>query len=66
MGEGGNIDDGDEDDDINEPHYILANVMQMALINKMMPKGFKFELYEVVKRQTDLHSKKTTGLVNFM
>jgi len=27
----------------------------MAVINKMLPKGFKFDLFEIVKRQSDMH-----------
>ena len=38
----------------------------MAMINKMLPKGFKFEIHEVVKRYTDAHMKKTAGLANYM
>jgi hypothetical protein len=37
------------------PHHINANVIQMAVINKMLPKGFKFDLFEIVKRQSDMH-----------
>ena len=47
------------------PHHINANVIQMAVINKMLPKGFKFDLFEIVKRQSDMHQKKTAGLANF-
>ena len=33
-----------------EEHLIHCNVHQMALINKMMPKGFKFELMDVLEK----------------
>lgn len=29
---------------------LMANILQIAVINKMLPKGYKFELYETVKR----------------
>ena len=29
---------------------VIANILQVAMINKMLPKGYKFELYETVKR----------------
>lgn len=35
------------------------------MLNKMLPKGFKFDIQEVVKRQTDVHMKKTAGLANY-
>lgn len=38
----------------------------MALLNKMLAKGFKFEIYDIVKRQTDQLNKKTLGLANYM
>lgn len=62
-----NDDSNDEEDQgENEPHHMNANVLQMAMINKMLPKGFKFEIYDVVKRQTDIHQKKTSGLANYI
>jgi len=51
----GNFDDKEADEDDDEPHHLMANVLQMAIINKMLAKGFKFEIYDVVKRQTDIH-----------
>lgn len=30
-----------------------ANILQVAVINKMLPKGFKFELLDNVKRQVE-------------
>jgi hypothetical protein len=38
----------------------------MAMINKMLPKGYKFDIHEVVKRNTEAHIKKTAGLANYM
>ena len=32
---------------------IIANLLQIAVINKMLPKGYRFELYDTVKRQVD-------------
>jgi len=32
--------------DLRHSHHINANVLQMAVINKMLPKGYKFELLE--------------------
>jgi len=34
------------------------------MINKMLPKGFKFEVLDVVVRQTQVHYKRTAGLAN--
>lgn len=31
-------------------HHIKANVNQVAMLNKMLPKGFKFDIHEVIKR----------------
>ena len=45
-------------------HHVMANTLQMAVINKMLPKGFKFENFEAVKRTSDMHMKKA-GLANF-
>lgn len=36
------------------------------MLNKMLPKGFKFDVLDLVKRQTEIHMKKTAGLVNHM
>jgi len=41
-------------------------VYQIAMLNKMIPKGFKFDILDVVRRQTEIHMKKTAGLVNYM
>jgi hypothetical protein len=38
----------------------------MAMLNKMLPKEFRFDLYEVVKRQSEMHQKKTAGLSNYI
>jgi hypothetical protein len=32
---------------------LLANILQVAVINKMLPKGFKFELQDTIKRQAE-------------
>ncbi len=32
---------------------MIATQLQVAMINKMLPKGFKFESYDTIKRQTD-------------
>lgn len=32
---------------------VMANLLQIAVINKMLPKGFRFELFDTVKRQVD-------------
>ena len=31
-------------------YHINANVNQIAMLNKMLPKGFKFDIQEVIKR----------------
>lgn len=33
--------------------HLIATQLQVAVINKMLPKGFKFELLETVKRQNE-------------
>lgn len=35
------------------------------MLNKMLPKGFKFELTDVVQRQMEQLKKKTSGLANY-
>jgi len=35
------------------------------MLNKMLPKGFKFDILDIVKRQTEIHMKKNAGLVNY-
>eukprot|EP00347_Sterkiella_histriomuscorum_P018127 403346686 len=42
-----------KDDQRDGQRDIMANLLQIAVINKLLPKGFKFELYETVKRQND-------------
>ncbi len=32
---------------------LIANLLQVAHINKLLPKGYRFELFEVLKRQND-------------
>ena len=36
----------------------MANLLQVAMINKMLPKGFRFELLDTVRRQTDATTTK--------
>jgi hypothetical protein len=36
------------------------------MLNKMLPKSFKFDILDIIKRQTEQHLKKTAGLANFM
>lgn len=42
-----------------------ANVLQMAVINKMLPKGYKFELLETVQRLMEANRKRNAGLANY-
>jgi hypothetical protein len=39
---------------------LMANLLQIAVINKMLPKGFKFELYDTVKRQNENSNNQRT------
>ena len=32
---------------------LVANLLQVAVINKLLPKGFKFELQDIMKRQQE-------------
>ena len=34
--------------------HLIATQIQVAMINKMLPKGYKFESFDAVKRQMDL------------
>ena len=36
------------------------------MLNKMLPKGYKFDLHEIVKRETEKHLKRTAGLANYV
>ena len=45
-------------------YHLKANALTIAMINKMLPKGFKFDVLEVVHRQTLVHLKRTGGLAN--
>ena len=38
---------------LDENRHLIATQLQVAMINKMLPKGFKFESFETVKRQID-------------
>jgi len=31
----------------------------------MIPKGFKFDVHEYVKRESEKHNKRTAGLANY-
>ncbi len=35
------------------------------MINKMLPKGYRFEVYDVVKRQMEAHQKRIAGQANY-
>ena len=39
----------------------MANMLQIAVINKMLPKGFKFELYDTIRKQTEKEDKVAKG-----
>jgi hypothetical protein len=39
-----------KDDSMERKRDLIANLLQIAVINKMLPKGFKFELFDTVKR----------------
>ena len=32
---------------------LIANLLQVALINKMLPKGYRFELQDTVRKQSE-------------
>lgn len=51
--------------DLQHTHHINANVLQMAIINKMLPKGYKFELLETVQRMMEANKKRNAGLANY-
>jgi hypothetical protein len=53
------------DEKEHKPFHINANAFQMAMINKMLPKGFKFDVWDVVLRQMEVHHKKIAGLANY-
>lgn len=55
----------EDDDEIYRVQHIEANAYQIAILNKMLPKGFKFDLHELVKKSQELHSKKTNCLANY-
>jgi hypothetical protein len=55
----------EEDDEENKLGHLDANAYQIAMINKMVPKGFKFDVHELVKKAQELHSKKTSCLANY-
>lgn len=52
-------------EDLNLSHHLNANVLQMAVINKMLPKGYKFELLETVQRLMEANRKRNAGLANY-
>ena len=37
----------------DESKHLIATQLQVAMINKMLPKGFKFESFDIVKKQID-------------
>lgn len=55
----------DHEEEENKLGHIDANAYQIAMINKMLPKGFKFDVHELVKKAQELHSKKTSCLANY-
>jgi len=40
------------------PNILMANIYQIAHLNKLLPKGFKFELYDLFKKNDPSGSKK--------
>ena len=42
-----------KDESISNNRDLIANLLQVAVINKMLPKGFKFESLEAIKRSND-------------
>ena len=38
---------------LDETRHLIATQLQVAMINKLLPKGFKFESFDTVKRQID-------------
>lgn len=32
---------------------LIANLLQVSVINKMMPIGYKFELFDTIKKQSE-------------
>ena len=55
----------EKDDTPLAPHHMYANVLKISVLNKMLPKGYKFDLLEVVQKQMELQRKKTIGLANY-
>jgi hypothetical protein len=43
---------------LDETRHLIATQLQVAMINKMLPKGFKFESLETVKRQIQIEQSK--------
>lgn len=59
--------------DQTNARHLIATQLQVAIINKMLPKGFKFEAYETVKRQADqakaapkvpVNKRRRTAIIN--
>lgn len=59
-----NIYTEDQNLDLNESE-IFTSTLKIAMLNKMLPKGFRFELTEVVQKQMEQLKKKTSGLANY-
>ena len=62
-----NLEENKDTDGAHENTYhrhLIATQLQVAMINKMLPKGFKFESYETVKRMQDQAKAAPKGLVN--
>ncbi len=51
-------------DVLDESRHLIATQLQVAMINKMLPKGFKFESFETVKRQLDQAKQQAKVPVN--
>ena len=47
-----------------EAHHIYVNSYKIAMLNRMVPKGFKFDVLEQVTKSVELAKKKTNGLAN--
>ena len=45
--------------------HITANALHVAVLNKMLPKGYKFDILELVSKAVDQHKKKTSGYANY-
>ena len=37
----------------------------MAMLNKLLPKGYKFDFLDVIRRQMEVHQKRVSSLANY-